>query len=45
MNYEIGEIIILNNKEYLEQIYSQGAENARDLASKTLENVKNKKTT
>lgn len=33
---------ILENKEYLEQIYTTGAENARKLASKTLENVKNK---
>lgn len=33
---------ILENKEYLEQIYTAGAENARKLASKTLENVKNK---
>ena len=33
---------ILENKEYLEQIYIKGAENARKLASKTLEDVKNK---
>ena len=33
---------ILNNKEYLEKVYTQGAENARKLASKTLEDVKNK---
>lgn len=33
---------ILEDKEYLEQIYTKGAENARKLASKTLENVKNK---
>ena len=33
---------ILENKEYLEEIYTKGAENARKLASKTLENVKNK---
>lgn len=33
---------ILENKEYLEEIYTRGAENARKLASKTLENVKNK---
>lgn len=33
---------ILDNKEYLEEIYTRGAENARKLASKTLENVKNK---
>lgn len=33
---------ILENKEYLEQIYTTGAENARKLASKTLENVKNR---
>jgi len=33
---------ILENKEYLEQIYTKGAENARKLASKTLEDVKNK---
>ena len=33
---------ILGNKEYLEQIYTKGAENARKLASKTLESVKNK---
>ena len=32
----------LENKEYLEQIYKKGAENARKLASKTLEDVKNK---
>ena len=33
---------ILEDKEYVEQIYTKGAENARRLASKTLENVKNK---
>lgn len=33
---------ILENKEYLEEIYTKGAENARKLASKTLEDVKNK---
>ena len=33
---------ILEDKEYLEEIYTKGAENARRLASKTLENVKNK---
>ena len=33
---------ILNDKEYLEKVYTQGAENARKLASKTLEDVKNK---
>ena len=33
---------ILENKEYLEQIYTTGSENARKLASRTLENVKNK---
>ena len=33
---------LLNNKEYLESIYSKGAENARKLASKTLEEVKRK---
>ena len=33
---------ILENEEYLEEIYTKGAENARKLASKTLEDVKNK---
>jgi len=33
---------ILDDKEYLEKIYIKGAENARKLASKTLEDVKNK---
>jgi tryptophanyl-tRNA synthetase len=33
---------ILEDKEYLEKIYTKGAENARKLASKTLEDVKNK---
>ena len=33
---------ILENKEYLEEIYTKGADNARKLASKTLEDVKNK---
>ena len=33
---------LLQNKEYLEQIYKKGAENARILASKTLASVKNK---
>ena len=33
---------ILNNKEYLEKVYIQGAENARKLASKTLEDVKSR---
>ena len=33
---------ILNNKEYLEEIYTKGAENARKIASKTLEDVKQK---
>lgn len=33
---------ILENKAYIEEIYTRGAENARKLASKTLENVKNK---
>ena len=33
---------ILNNKEYLENIYTKGAENARKIASKTLEDVKQK---
>ncbi len=33
---------ILNNPEYLEKIYKKGAENARKLASKTLDTVKEK---
>ena len=33
---------ILNNKEYLEKIYTEGAKNAKKLASKTLRDVKNK---
>lgn len=33
---------LLNNKEYLENIYIKGAENARKLASKTLDDVKSK---
>lgn len=33
---------ILENKQYLESIYKKGAENARKLASKTLEEVKGK---
>ena len=33
---------ILNNPEYLEKIYTEGAERARKLASKTLQDVKNK---
>ena len=33
---------LLENKEYLEKIYTKGAENARRLASKTLEDVKQK---
>lgn len=33
---------LLQNKEYLEKIYTQGAENARKLASKTLREVKDK---
>ena len=33
---------LLSNPKYLEDIYTKGAENARKLASKTLEEVKNK---
>ena len=33
---------ILEDKEYLEKIYTKGAENARKIAAKTLEDVKNK---
>lgn len=33
---------ILQNKDYLKEIYTKGAERARKLASKTLEEVKNK---
>ena len=33
---------LLNNPEYLEKIYTKGAENARKLASKTLNSVKEK---
>ncbi len=33
---------LLENKEYLEKIYKKGAEDARKIASKTLEDVKNK---
>ena len=33
---------LLNNPEYLEKIYTKGAENARELASKTLNSVKEK---
>ena len=33
---------ILDNKEYLETIYKKGAENAKKIASKTLEDVKSK---
>ncbi len=33
---------ILNNKKYLEKVYTKGAENARKLASGTLEDVKRK---
>ena len=33
---------ILEDKKYLEEIYTKGAENARKLASKTLRDVKNK---
>ena len=33
---------ILQNKDYLKEIYTKGAEHARKLASKTLEDVKNK---
>lgn len=33
---------LLNDKKYLEEIYIKGAEKARKLASKTLEEVKNK---
>ena len=33
---------ILDNKEYLEKIYKKGAENAKKIASKTLEDVKSK---
>ncbi len=33
---------ILQNKDYLKEIYTKGAESARKLASKTLEDVKNK---
>lgn len=33
---------LLENKEYLEKIYTKGAENARKLASKTLREVKDK---
>jgi len=33
---------ILEDKKYLEEIYTKGAENARELASKTLDDVKNK---
>ena len=33
---------ILDNKEYLEKIYTKGAENARKIAAKTLEDVKSK---
>ena len=33
---------ILEDKKYLEEIYTKGAENARKLASKTLADVKNK---
>ncbi len=33
---------ILNNSEYLEKIYTEGAEKAKEVASKTLKDVKNK---
>ena len=33
---------LLGNREYLEEIYTQGAENARKIASKTLREVKDK---
>ena len=33
---------LLNNKEYLEKIYKEGANKARRIASKTLDEVKNK---
>ena len=33
---------LLSNEKYLEEIYTRGAENARKIASKTLEDVKNK---
>ena len=33
---------ILEDKEYLEKIYTKGAENARKIAAKTLQDVKNK---
>ncbi|MDO5555914.1 MAG: tryptophan--tRNA ligase [Clostridia bacterium] len=33
---------ILNNQEYLEKIYTKGAENARKVAAKTLNDVKHK---
>ena len=33
---------ILEDEQYLEKIYTQGAENARKLASKTIQDVKNK---
>lgn len=33
---------ILGDKEYLEKIYTKGAENARKIAAKTIEDVKNK---
>lgn len=33
---------LLENSKYLEEIYTRGAEKARELASKTLEEVKNK---
>ena len=33
---------LLENPKYLEEIYTRGAEKARELASKTLEEVKNK---
>lgn len=33
---------ILENKDYLKEIYTKGAESARKLATKTLEDVKNK---
>ena len=33
---------LLENPEYLEKIYTEGAEKARELASKTLDEVKSK---
>ena len=33
---------LLEDKEYLEEIYKKGADNAKNIASKTLADVKNK---